>query len=459
MEIKLLTKLFLGTTLMGVTFMLVTDSVFAHGYVETPPARGYQGQLDKEILGWTDALNVYGNVITNPQSLEAPKGFPQEGPSDGRIASANGGFGQIGDFVLDNQTSDRWKKTDINTGLNTFTWHYTAPHKTTKWHYYMTKPGWNQNEPLNRDGLELIGIVEHDGTTASNNLSHTITVPQNRVGYNVILAVWDVADTPNAFYNVIDVNVKNSEIPTLPMKPTNVKVTEVTKNTSSLSWDAQTTTEKYNIYRDGVKVATVTENVYKDINLNAFTEYKYEIQAIGLSGKLSEKSESVIAKTLGADVHENPTKPEGLHSMGETESEISLMWNKAAHSSGIKEYEVYRDGILVGKTSNNNYTDKRLNESTKYKYTVKAISNDGMNSDLSNELIVSTKASGDHNTGDYRKFKVGSFVKPELYTKGEIVSYEGQNYISLVTHINYGDASWNPIEAPSLFKIKLNERY
>lgn len=452
MKRKLLGSLFTATTLMGMVLMLNTDSAFAHGYVETPPARGYQGQLDKQTVGWTAALNLYGNVITNPQSLEAPKGFPQGGPSDGRIASANGGFGQIGDYVLDNQTSDRWKKTDINTGANTFTWHYTAPHKTTKWHYYMTKPGWNQNAPLNRDELELIGTIEHDGSSASNNLSHTINIPQNRVGYNVILAVWDVADTSNAFYNVIDVNVKNSEIPVLPTKPTNVKVTNVTKSTASLSWDAQTTSEKYNVYRDGVKIATVKENLFEDSKLNASTEYKYEIQAIGQAEKLSEKSDQIVAKTLSEDAQEKPTAPSGLHSMGETDSTISLMWNKATHSSGIKKYLVYRDNILIATTSNTHYKDKNLDASTKYKYTVKAVSVDGVYSEESNEITVSTKVPVIPNPGVGREFKLGSITNPELYEKGEIVSYEGTNYISLVTHYNYGDASWNPKEAHSLFK-------
>ena len=113
----------------------------AHGYVESPPARGYQGFLDKNTMGWTQALEMYGNVITNPQSLEAPKGFPEAGPADGRIASAEGGLTQIGDFVLDEAGVNRWKKTDIKSGMNTFTWKYTAPHSTTKWHYYMTKTG------------------------------------------------------------------------------------------------------------------------------------------------------------------------------------------------------------------------------------------------------------------------------------------------------------------------------
>ena len=37
------------------------------------------------------------------------------------------------------------------------------------------------------------------------------------LGYHVILAVWDVADTANAFYNVIDVDVKGDSA--IPVKP------------------------------------------------------------------------------------------------------------------------------------------------------------------------------------------------------------------------------------------------
>ncbi|PVE35424.1 hypothetical protein DC030_13150 [Enterococcus faecalis] len=90
--------------------------------------------------------------------------------------------------------------------------------------------------------------------------------------------------------------------------------------------------------------------------------------------------------------------------------------------------------------------------STKYKYTVKAVSVDGVYSEESNEITVSTKVPVIPNPGVGREFKLGSITNPELYEKGEIVSYEGTNYISLVTHYNYGDASWNPKEAHSLFK-------
>nr|WP_276425110.1 lytic polysaccharide monooxygenase [Halalkalibacterium halodurans] len=58
--------------------------------------------------------------------------------------------------ILDEQSSTRWSKVPLSSGTQTFTWHLTARHATAKWHYYVTKPNWNPNEPLTRDQFELI---------------------------------------------------------------------------------------------------------------------------------------------------------------------------------------------------------------------------------------------------------------------------------------------------------------
>lgn len=185
----------------------IPQQALAHGYVSTPVSRGYQGKLDSQILGWTQAHQMYGNVISNPQSLEYLKGFPEAGPSDGRIASAEGGLGQIADFVLDQQGADRWKKQTLTTGNLDIQWTYTALHRTTKWHYYITKPGWDPNQPLTRDAFEKISEIRHDGSLPTAGEIHSVQIPEDRIGYHVILAIWDIDDTPNAFYNVIDANI------------------------------------------------------------------------------------------------------------------------------------------------------------------------------------------------------------------------------------------------------------
>lgn len=199
----------LGFILAGIGASTLTSvDVAAHGYVSEPASRGYQGSLDKNT-NWNAAFKKYGAVINEPQSLEAPKGFPAAGPEDGQIASANGA---VGDFLLDQQSSSLWTKQQLTAGANDFTWTFTANHATTKWHYYMTKAGWDQNDALTRDDLEFIGEVGNDGQLASTNPTHSINIPNDRLGYHVILAVWDVADTKNGFYNVIDVDVKGETV-------------------------------------------------------------------------------------------------------------------------------------------------------------------------------------------------------------------------------------------------------
>ncbi|MBE9897080.1 carbohydrate-binding protein [Enterococcus casseliflavus] len=440
---------------IGTGLFLTEEEAFAHGYVESPPSRGYQGVLDISSMGWWNAFVKYGNVITNPQSLEALKGFPEAGPVDGRIASAEGGFGQINDYVLDDQGADRWIKQNISTGPMRVDWHYTAAHRTTKWHYYMTKPGWDQNAPLSRDSLELITTIDHDGSEATNNQDHTINIPENRMGYHIILAVWDVDDTPNAFYNVIDVNVSaDTGIPEIPSKPTNIQVNNVTSNSATLSWSGHTSVEKYNIFRDGNLIETTSNLTFTDNSLEAETEYVFQIQAVGFNGLTSAKSDPIIVQTKEESYQELPTAPQNLHSMEITSSSIKLMWDKSTHSQGIKEYQIYRDGVQISVTNDTSYEDVDLIENTSYVYQVRAVSTTNEISEFSNKLNVMTTSDEDDNTeSTLRVWSMGSFSSPELYTAGERVLHLGKEYIVLQTHSNHGVSTWSPDQAPTLFRL------
>ncbi|MGX7243832.1 lytic polysaccharide monooxygenase [Enterococcus quebecensis] len=428
MNKKLLGLALMSSIILGGAGLLSADEADAHGYVEKPAARGYQGSLDKNTIGWGPALEKYGMVITNPQSLEAPKGFPQAGPADGRIASANGGLGQISDFVLDNTGYNRWTKQEIKTGMNSFSWHYTAPHSTSKWHYYITKNGWNPEKPLARQDLQLIGEVKHDGSPASNNKTHQVNIPADHSGYHVVLAVWDVADTPNAFYNVIDVNIKGGgeitpPVEVAPATPTNVKTADVTTSSLKLTWDKVENAKEYNVYRDGKKVATVGGTQFNDANLAEKTTYSYQVEAVGTNGKISEKSAAVKATTQSSATEDNqkPTAPTSVHSMGTTETSVDLMWSKSTHFLGVKNYEVYRDGKKVATTEKTSFKDTGLKANTTYKYTVKAISVGGNVSESSAVFTVKTKekeAETGKTTWDSNK----------VYTEGNKVIFNDLEY-------------------------------
>lgn len=52
--------------------------------------------------------------------------------------------------------------------------------------------------------------VKNDGgVRPGTTVTHEANVPVDRSGYQLILAVWEIADTGNAFYQVIDVNLVN----------------------------------------------------------------------------------------------------------------------------------------------------------------------------------------------------------------------------------------------------------
>jgi predicted carbohydrate-binding protein with CBM5 and CBM33 domain len=382
-------KIFFPVLLMLAILVPSLIHLSAHGYVLSPASRGYQGSLDKAALGYSVAFGKYGSVINEPGSLEAPKGFPASGPIDGKIASANGIIG--GDTTLDIQTADRWKKTNITTGVNAFIWKYLAYHATAKWHYYMTKQGWDPGKPLSRQDLELIGTVVHNGTPPQDNVSHQITVPANRTGYHIILAVWDVADTANAFYNVIDVNVTSGTGVSTPATPTGLTQLGVTSSSAKIGWNPQSDAVSYNVFRNGQNIQQVSAATFEDTGLTANTVYTYEIQAKGSSGLTSGKSTPLNVKTNGEDIPEKPTAPSNLHSMSVTENSVSLMWMTSTHTQGIKNYQVFENGIKVGETVQTSFLRTGLAQDTEYRYTVRSVAMNDQLSDMSNELKVRTK--------------------------------------------------------------------
>ncbi|WP_157497113.1 N-acetylglucosamine-binding protein GbpA [Hahella ganghwensis] len=190
---KLHTKNLMLGCLIALPF--IAQNVLAHGYISSPASRSYQCKLG-------DNVNC-GAIQWEPQSVEGPDRYPETGPADGKIASA--GVSHFSE--LDEQSVNRWNKLPMQAGRNTFSWHFTANHATRDWRYFITKENWNPNAPLKRSSFEAQPFCTHQGNNQRppTDLSHDCDVP-SRSGYHVILGVWDVGDTVNSFYQVIDVN-------------------------------------------------------------------------------------------------------------------------------------------------------------------------------------------------------------------------------------------------------------
>ncbi|WP_025274916.1 lytic polysaccharide monooxygenase [Haloglycomyces albus] len=142
-----------------------------------------------------------GSIEYEPQSVEGPKGFPEAGPEDGSIC----GVGAYPE--LDDPRGGNWPKNEVSAGSVDIGWNFTANHSTTKWEYYITQDNWDPTEPITRAQLESepFAVVDWDGSQPPKQYIDTVDLPA-KDGHHVILAVWEIDDTANSFYNCIDVD-------------------------------------------------------------------------------------------------------------------------------------------------------------------------------------------------------------------------------------------------------------
>ncbi|ABC38514.1 lytic polysaccharide monooxygenase auxiliary activity family 9 protein [Burkholderia thailandensis] len=194
-----------------------------HGRVITPESRAvylYEaGRLDFGQVNELEGGKFFPATQSGLRDPDAPddvaNGAP---PRDGEIASG----GRTADARAQLNEPDsvaHWQKHSVRSGQSLqISWSYSMPHKTRRWTYWITKPGWDASARLARAHFEpeplkvyLNTYQPYWGPDADKELIprgdtiHEFNLP-TRTGYHVLLAVWDIADTANAFYQVIDLN-------------------------------------------------------------------------------------------------------------------------------------------------------------------------------------------------------------------------------------------------------------
>jgi predicted carbohydrate-binding protein with CBM5 and CBM33 domain len=190
----------IGAAVVGLAIAAVSviagGSASSHGYTDSP--------ISRQKLCANGTVANCGNIQWEPQSVEGPKGFPAAGPADGKLCS--GGLSQF-DQLNDQRGGTGWPTTKVSGGQSyNFRWQFTARHATTDFKYYITKNGWNSSQPLTRAALDTQPFltVPYNNQQPPATLSHSGVLPQ-RTGRHMILAVWTIADTSNAFYACSDV--------------------------------------------------------------------------------------------------------------------------------------------------------------------------------------------------------------------------------------------------------------
>jgi predicted carbohydrate-binding protein with CBM5 and CBM33 domain len=155
----------------------------SHGYINSPPSRQANCAAGK--------VANCGAVIYEPQSVEGAKGQRNCHAGDSRWAPLS-------------DESKAWPATSVGSSAS-FTWRLTARHATSTWEYFI--------------GGTKIATFNDGGKIPGATVTHSV----NLAGYSgrqKVLAIWNIADTPMAFYSCVDLQIGGGGTPDPTPTPT-----------------------------------------------------------------------------------------------------------------------------------------------------------------------------------------------------------------------------------------------
>ncbi len=175
------------------------------------------------------------------------------------------------------------------------------------------------------------------------------------------------------------------ELPKAPATPRNLVASATGSSTVMLSWYSSEGATSYNIYQDGIKVATTSQIYHIIEGLKPATNYCFAVTAVG-AGLESAPTQEKCATT-------SSVAPKNLVAEATGETTISLTWDVIADA---ESYKVYKDDKNIATITGNSYTVKGAVATTEYCFTVTAVTSAG-ETPASNEACATTfdKQDGD----------------------------------------------------------------
>ncbi|MEP6684157.1 MAG: fibronectin type III domain-containing protein [Parafilimonas sp.] len=121
--------------------------------------------------------------------------------------------------------------------------------------------------------------------------------------------------------------------------------------------------------------------LYKDSKLSAGINYFYKIRAVNNNGA------APLSNIASASTNEDntlPVPPANVKVVYATNSSIKIQWDSSTDNVGVKNYEVYINGVKSYSTTLNNFTANALQQNKVYTFFVKAVDSAGNHSIQSN---------------------------------------------------------------------------
>ncbi len=207
------------------------------------------------------------------------------------------------------------------------------------------------------------------GSTTGSSFSDTTPTSEGSYGYSVWAEDW--AGNLGTASPVLTLVVDRTA-PSVPPAPT--AAAAVTGSPPQLSWpastDGGTSVSGYQVMRDGVRVATVTQPAFTDSVLATSGIYGYTVSAVDAVGNASAPSATT---SVDYDVTPPPAPTALTAAASPTAAPPSLTWNAVVDNPpGPVTYRVTRDGQAIATVDTPSYVDTSAGDGS-HRYTVSAI--------------------------------------------------------------------------------------
>ena len=196
----------------------------------------------------------------------------------------------------------------------------------------------------------LLASTTYDFYVIANDTSGNVSLPSNTESISTLATADIIAPTA----------------PTLSASGT-------TTATPILSWSAATDNKGvvgYDVYQNGVFMASTTSTIYDVTGLAALSSYDFYLIAKDAAGNASASSNIVTVTPLLVDTNAPTTSL--LTASGTTTSTTSLSWSTATDNTGVIDYDVYQNDVFIASTTSTVYDVIGLSGSTTYDFYVVA---------------------------------------------------------------------------------------
>lgn len=204
-------------------------------------------------------------------------------------------------------------------------------------------------------------IVLNGTTIATNVTALSYTVNGLKVGNNTITII--ATNTSTGATSQSSINVSSPPAPPMNLSAS----TGTVSGEVQLSWNSSPGATSYNIYRNGVEVASgVKGTSYTDVGLNNGNTYTYYVTAFAAS----ESSPSNIIKAIpSAPVLSAPTN---VNITGSGSGTGTITWTPPQNAPSGVSYTIYQNGVPVATVTGTSYTIANYNPNATYTVSASA---------------------------------------------------------------------------------------